>query len=73
MNRSGVFFSLERVPIPTGIINMVKLGHIIVHKCACDQHMFFFYMVSYITTMLILLSYCWYISFIIIDNVNRYI
>lgn len=50
MNRSGVFFSLERVPIPTGIINMVKLGHIIVHKCACDQHMFFFYMVSYITT-----------------------
>lgn len=50
MNRSGVFFSLERVPIPTGIINMVKLGHIIVHKCAGDQHMFFFYMVSYITT-----------------------
>jgi len=50
VNRSGVFFSLERVLIPTGIINMVKLGHIIVHKCACDQHMFFFYMVSYITT-----------------------
>lgn len=48
MNRSGVFFSLERVPIPTGIINMVKLGHIIVHKCACD--LFFFYMVLYITT-----------------------
>lgn len=46
MNKSGVFFSLERAPIPTGIINMVKLGHIIVQKSACDQHMFF-YMVSY--------------------------
>lgn len=46
MNRSGVFFSLERTPVPTGIINMVKLGHIVVQKSACDQHMFFLYIVS---------------------------
>lgn len=46
MNRSGVFFSLERASVATGIINMVKLGLIIVQKSACDQHTFFLYMVS---------------------------
>lgn len=46
MNRSGVFFSPERTPAPTGIINMVKVGHIVVQKSARDQHMFLYFVSS---------------------------